>query len=306
MRHNYCDASCVLFNKKVTSMFGIDDASLYQCVRDGKWTLDKMFEVASVIPENVSGTGTWRYSEPLGFTYIMTSGMRITQFDEDGNPYVEKSLPIGVSNLADKLCPVLSDDTQTAAIKYTKNESVEDKYGVESLTDLFVDNRVLFKFGYTGNAIDLRQADVQFGILPVPKESDSQKDYCSYARMGWEASVYIPRSVQSVDFSDVITEAIAALSDKYVKPAYYDKLLKAQSVFDMESRDMIDIIFKTKVYDLVPLYSGGNFNTMGSFLQALEDGFNIDNSQLASSYASNAKVVNIYAKQLAKAVSKID
>ncbi len=306
VKHNFCDASCMLFNKRVTAQFGIDDAELYQAVRDGKWTLDRMIGVASIIPENVSGTGVWRYCEPIGYSYIMTSGMQITRFDEEGNPYVEKQLPIGISDLADKLCPIFSDDSQTVNFKYKVDKSVEDKYGVDDLYDLFVDDRALFKFGYTGSAIDLRQFDVEFGILPVPKQTESQKDYCSYARMGWDSAVYIPRSVKSVDFSDVITEAMGALSEKYVKSAYYDKILKGQTIFDMESRDMIDIIFRTKVYDMIALFSGADFNFQGGFLQALEDGFNFDNSQLASQYASNAKVINTYAKQLVRAVARID
>ena len=306
VRNNYCDASCILFNKKVTSMYGIDDAELYQCVRDGKWTLDKMIEVASAVPENVSGAGVWRYSEPLGHAYIMTSGMHITQFDEDGNPFIADALPLEVSNLADKLSPIFGDDTQTASFKHDIDSSVEDKYGVESITDLFVDNRVLFKFGYTEHAINLRKFDVQFGILPVPKKDDSQTEYCTCVCNGWEAAVYIPRSVKSVEFTDVITEAMAALSDVYLKTAYYDKILKGQSVFDLESRDMIDILFTTKVFDLYPLYSGGNYDYMGDFSQALEDGFNIDSSQFVSEYKSNAKVVNFHAKQLVKTVDKIE
>ena len=128
---NYRDANCVLFNKNVTSMFSISDDELYQCVRDGKWTLDRMFEIASAVPENVSGTGVWRYCEPSGYNFILTSGLKITKFDEEGSPYVESDLPIEISNLADKLCPIFSDPTQTAFFNYKVDESLEKKFGVE-------------------------------------------------------------------------------------------------------------------------------------------------------------------------------
>ena len=304
--HNYEDTCCILFNKKVTEMFDINDSDLYQTVKDGKWTIDKMIEIASAVPENSNGTGTWRYIDPTGYAWILAAGYKITQFDEDGEPYVADVIPVEISNLSDKLCPIFSNKSETAGTNYKNGESVETEYGVESLDDLFVDNKALFKFAYTASAINLRKYDVSFGIIPMPKATESQKDYCSYARMGMDSAVYIPRTVSSIELSDAITEALGALSQIYVKEAYYEKLLKGQSVFDLESREMIDIIMKTKVYDLIALYSGADYNQMGSFLQNLEDAFRIDNSNLASGYKGNARLCNFNAKQLIKAVNAIN
>ena len=304
--NNYCDTTCMLFNKTVTELYGIDDAELYQTVRDGDWTLDKMFEVASAVPENPSGNGVWRYDEPPGFDFIFTSGYRITKFNDEGEPYVEDKLPVEFSNLADKLCPVFSDDGQTIHTKYKKNETPENKYGVEDLRTLFIDNRALFRFGTTEGALEMRKEDVVFGILPYPKRDSSQKEYCSYARMGQDSAVYVPRTVKSLELTDVITEAMGALSQKYIKEAYYEKLLKGQSIFDAESSEMLDLIFSTKVYDLIALYSGADFNQWGEFLDTLNDSIRFDNSNLASGYAGSARLTNIYAQQLVKAVDKID
>ena len=304
--NNYCDTTCMLFNKSVTEMYGISDADLYQTVKDGDWTIDRMFEVASAVPENPSGTGTWRYDEPPGFDFILTSGYKITKFDEEGAPYVDDKLPIEFSNLADKLCPVFSDDSQTINIKYKKGEDPEKKYGTEELKNLFVDNRALFRFGTTEGALEMRKEDVTFGILPYPKRDSSQKQYCSYARMGQDSAVYIPRTVKSLEMTDVITEAMGALSQKYVKDAYYEKLLKGQSIFDAESSEMLDLIFSTKVYDLIAFYSGADFDQWGEFLDTLNDSIRFDNSNFASGYAGSARLTNIYAQQLVKAVDKIE
>ncbi|MBR6290017.1 MAG: hypothetical protein IKR53_01110, partial [Clostridia bacterium] len=279
---------------------------LYQTVRDGDWTLDRMFEVASAVPENPSGSGVWRYDEPPGFDFIFTSGYRITKFNDEGEPYVEDKLPVEFSNLSDKLCPVFSDDSQTINLKYKKNEEAGNKYGVEDLKTLFIDNRALFRFGTTEGALEMRKEDVVFGILPYPKRDSSQKEYCSYARMGQDSAVYVPRTVKSLELTDVITEAMGALSQKYIKAAYYEKLLKGQSVFDAESSEMLDLIFSTKVYDLIAFYSGADFNQWGEFLDTLNDSIRFDNSNLASGYAGSARLTNIYAQQLVKAVDKID
>ena len=303
---NYKDTHCILFNKKVTEMFGISDDDIYGAVKDGSWTIDKMIGFASVIPENASGTGTWRYVAPTGYSWIFAAGLKITQFDEEGNPSVADVVPIEISNLSDKLCPIFSSKAETAGTNYKKGESYQDLYGVEKAEDLFIDNRALFYFASTNHAMDLRKYDVSFGIIPMPKATDSQKDYCSYAQMGMDSAVYIPRTVSSIEMCDAITESLGALSQIYVKEAYYEKLLKGQSVFDLDSRDMIDIIMRTKVYDLIALYSGADFYQMGSFLQNLEDSFTIDNSNLASDYKGNARLCNFNAKQLVKAVNKIE
>ncbi len=303
---NYNDSCCILFNKTVTSMFGIDDTELYNTVKEGKWTIDRMIETASVIPENSTGTGVYRYLEPYGYAFIFSSGMKITSFDDEGNPSVPEALPIEFSNLADKLCPIFSNKAETVFTDYRKSEDPQKTYGVEELQEFFIDNKALFKFAYSAGAMEMRKYDVSFGILPLPKLNESQKNYCTYARMGMDSAVYIPRTVADINMSDAITEALAALSEIYVKEAYYEKLLKGQSIFDLESRDMIDIIFSTKVYDLIALYSGADYNQMGTFLQTLEDGIKLDNSNLASGYKGSARLCNFNAKMLVKAVAKID
>ncbi len=302
---NYQDTSCILFNKKVTEMFDIKDSDIYDAVKEGKWTIDRMIEIASVIPENPDFTGTWRYISPTGYAWIFAAGMKITQFDEEGKPSVADALPIEISNLSDKLCPIFSNKSETAATNYKANESAESVFGVEELDDLFIDNRALFKFAYTRSAMDLRKYDVSFGIIPMPKATESQKDYCSYARMGMDSAVYIPRTVSNLKMTDAVTESLGALSQIYVKDAYYEKLLKGQIVFDLESLEMIDILMRTKVYDLIALYSGADFNQMGMFLQNYEDSFTIDNTNLVSGYKSNARICNFSAKQLVKAVEAV-
>ena len=99
---------------------------------------------------------------------------------------------------------------------------------------------------------------------------------------------------------------MGALRQKYIKAAYYEKLLKGQSVFDAESSEMLDLIFSTKVYDLIAFYSGADFNQWGDFLDPLNDSIRFDNSNLASGYAGSARLTNVMAKQLVAAVDKID
>ena len=307
--NNYLDSACVLFNKDVTEAYGIADADLYDSVREGKWTIDRMFEVASAIPENtggVSGNGVWRYQQPNGVNFLFSSGFGITRFDEDGYPFVAEKLPEEWSDLADKICPAFSDDAQTIFVNLMRGERDEVKYGTDDLDDFFVGDRVLFKFTVSLGAINLRAYDVTFGILPQPKLDENQKDYRTFASVGYDSAVYMPKSLKNLDLTDTITEAMGALGEKYVKSAYYEKLLKGQSVFDSESMDMLDVIFSTKVYDMASLFDNGSMNGFGDFLLTVESGLVYDSSTFASSYAGMSRVANAMAKNLVKTVNKAD
>ena len=103
---------------------------------------------------------------------------------------------------------------------------------------------------------------------------------------------------------DTIVEAMAALSQKYLKPAFYDKMLKGRSVYDSESREMIDIVFNTKVYDLIDIFSDGDMNQWGEFMTLLDNSIKNESSGLASGYASLAKLTNMKMINKAKKLGK--
>ena len=99
---------------------------------------------------------------------------------------------------------------------------------------------------------------------------------------------------------------MGALSAKYVKTAYYDMLLRGQSIFDMESRDMLDIIFQTTVYDMVDIYSGGDVNQWGPLMQALSYDMTYDNTSITSNWKSNVKVTKYTIKNIIKTADNQD
>ncbi|MBQ7475557.1 MAG: hypothetical protein IJS78_06525 [Clostridia bacterium] len=304
---SFLDTSCMLFNKTVAAMFPeITDEELYNLAKEGKWTFDEMVRIAAYVPENPTGTGIYRYANVDSVGLIFSTGQTITKFDEDGAPTIEKSLPIELLDLSNKTVGIFSDTSQTPSWDWKKGEDKVTKYKVDKDYDWFRDNKALFEFAGTGDAIYLRQYDVVFGILPSPKGSDTQSRYYSYANPWGSGSVTIPKTTKSIDVTATITEAMAALSQKYLKSAYYDMLLRGQSIFDMESRDMLDIIFKTTVYDMVDIYSGGDVNQWGPLMQTISYCTAYDNSSFASDYSANARVTQFNIKQLLKVVDAQD
>ena len=291
---NYTDASCVLFNKNIQSDYEIED--LYSLVENGEWTFDKMLEVSSVIPANTNGSGAYRFSSPNGMAVIYANGYTVTKFNDDQNPYVEENLPIELSNLSDKFAPIFGDDNLTVNIKGMINsqyENFNDKYGYNGSSEMFADDNSLFHFTITGDAQYLRGEDVNFGILPMPKESSAQGRYITYAEPWSTFDVFVPKTTKDADVTGIILETMAALGEKYIKPAYYDSILRGHSSFDYESLDMLDIIIEGKVYDIIDfLAPDGNTNSDSSFVKTLKGSIQETNQGIASKYKMMAKLVN--------------
>lgn len=287
----YTDASAVLVNKAVADNYNIEIP--YDSVKDGTWTFDKMFEIASAVPANTTGSGQYRYGEPNGLAILFANGITVTKFDEDGVPYVESPLPTALSDLCDRFSVILGDSTQTAQVIYDRGETVEEKYGAESVEDMFIDGDILFSFKATSSAVAFREKDVEFGILPMPKGSASQSQYYSYASNWNTRFCAVPRCTRDLEVTDVIVEALAAVSLKYIKPAYYDKLLKGRSTHDTDSREMLDIIFETKIYDIVDIYTDCDINRSGELVRNLEKAIMYDSSSLASTYSSDVKIASL-------------
>ncbi len=299
---NYQDTYCVLFNKEVAKDYGIDEDELYKLASDGKWTFDKMVEIAeAAIPTNENGSGVYRYAEPIGYGIMLGLGIQMTKFDKDGIPYVDAQISAEVSNLADKVSAIMGDDTQTANRKYhsvggyMNMEEVDKKYGYESFSDLFADGKSLFIFSSTIDAAALREKDVQFGVLPMPKGSEKQESYVCQASPWGSFQVFVPKCTKDADTTDVILEAMAALGYKYIKPAYYDKILKSRSTHDRASKEMIDIVFESKVYDLIDIIAlDGSPNQSSAFVNVVEGAFAESSASFASKYFIQALKINGY------------
>lgn len=289
----YQDGYGVLFHKQVAEDYGIED--LYPLVENGQWTFDKMAEIASVIPENENGAGAYRYADPNGMAILIANGQTLTKFDDEGAPYVEEGLTPEISALADKYSAMFGDDSTTVAHRgFASGRYVNfaDKYGYGSIEEMFVEGKALFYFTTTDTAADLRVNEVKFGILPMPKGSETQDDYACYADPWTLVNVFIPRTTKDKVVTGVIVESLAALGYKYFKPAYYDILLKGRSVHDIESKPMIDIIFSSKKYDIINMLDvGGSNNNLGRFVTLTMGALTESNENIASRYMLVSKQV---------------
>ena len=227
---------CFYFNKDMVEKNKLENP--YDLVTDGKWTLDRMAEMASSVYADLNGNaevdnedqfGFWMTNENHAPNFLLASGLRLTQPDANGLPEYALGSEKIVS-LVDKLGELFSQEgLGTIAVGQSTND-------VQS----FIDGRCLFITGEFNFAETFRDMKFDFGILPYPKYDEAQSEYISSSRATY--SLFGILVTADADNCAAVLEALASENYRTVTPAYYEKALKVKYSRDDISSQMFDLI----------------------------------------------------------------
>ena len=268
----------MVFNKSYIQKYGIE--SPYDLVRSGDWTLDKFAEMIKMFSEDVNGDGEFDVNDSYGYVtdfwlynanYIYSTGNLCVQKTPDNKLeltlYNEK-----VISLIEKLYDMIHVGNNTF------------QYDIYSPCTLPIDqNRSFIQSLWLYDLPEMRGMNVDFGIIPCPKYDKAQEKYLTSvdARGGVLA---LPINASDIERSGIIVEALSAESRRYVVPAYYDISLTMKDARDEESKDMLDILFDGRVYDIGYIYDSGMYWVMGNLLQAKKTDFASEYEKSANTY----------------------
>lgn len=266
----------MLFNKKIISDNDLQEP--YDLVKSGNWTLDKFNELVKNVSEDANGDS--KYDEKDIYGFLTTDGGGLTNFLytcdvktvelSDGVPQIV------VENYKEKISDILT---------FCKKLIHENNYTWISVSDpdqtkqMFMNNQGLFYSEVLSYIVNLSDMEAPFGVIPTPKYDESQKEYRTHVD-GIGSMISIPVNVENPEQTAYILEALALYSYSYVTPAYYDVTLKRKKTRDYESSEMIDIILRSRVYDIGYVYSSIGLSTMFNGL------VRTGKTDLASRYAS--------------------
>ena len=118
----------------------------------------------------------------------------------------------------------------------------------EAIDRVFRENRALFWVGNFGATVNMRDMESDFGLLPIPKWNEAQKQYCCTVT-GGSAPVTIPITVPDAHITALITDAMAYESMFTLTPAFYDVFLDEKILRDEDSHATVDLMFASKKYD---------------------------------------------------------
>ena len=276
----------VVFNKRVVETNSLENP--YELVNEGKWTIDKLQEMARKVTAEVDGTTGMSHKDKYGFlinsnfvtSMYVGSGHTLTGKDADDIPYIAISKEQTTAfPIFDKIFNLVNDTTATGMIDNTSGSyytsAVAGGGSVwDAATESVASGNALFRAMAIIDIIDLGEYDCDFGIIPVPKYDEIQENYYSLVSTLYASSVAIPASARDSEMSSIIAQALCEASTDTTKDAYVEIILKLRKIRDEESEAMLDKIFAERVYDLGIIYSWGGdssgaANAIGGFMNSI-------------------------------------
>ena len=263
-----------MFNKTLLGKYILEDP--YTLVREGKWTFDKMNEMASKVSADLNGDSQMTAEDQYGLgwqssvgaqPFIFGAGEKVSKMDKDG-------------------LPRFSLDSERFADIYTKirdtiaNHDVYYSGADEDVLKMFYEERSLFFTEVLNCAKKLRPYEVDFGLLPLAKWGEDQEEYIQYVDAWCLSPVVVAKNNTNPDRTGFIIQALAEASKDYLVQPYYETVLNGKVLRDEKSSEMLDIVVNNFVLDNCDIYQ------WGGILTVLRDGI-ANGSDLSSIIAAN-------------------
>ena len=267
-----------LFSKDVIQEHDLEDP--YQIVREGKWTVDKMWEMGKTVTQDLNGDGIMDDSDKYALVTqthcmhgnVVGAGHFVITKDENDMPILNITDPI-IEESYSKWIEIINDRTNSIVAQDWQHKYTGDTIWDQQL-DMLMEKRALWLYTGMNRVTMLREAECNFGILPDPKHSESQGEYYNAVYAGCTTAISIPVTASDIERTGIVLEALTAESYYTLRPAYYDISLKSKLMRDDESGEMLDLIFATRCYDLGQVYNwGGIFDMFATETQKKNTAF---------------------------------
>lgn len=255
---NICDKDLtwfIMFNKKIAADYNIGD--LYGVVSDGKWTLENFTTLTKGVTTDLNGDGKfdtsdlWGHVTPFNRTalaLLYSCGVTTVVKDADDIPV------INIDN--DKTYTVYGDILKLYFEDNASFDIMKAPNFWRQCEKMFSDNQILFYTECMQNVERMRAMNDDFGILPMPKYSETDASplhmVCDFA-----SALSVPVTCSDSERTGIILEAMTAASTDTVLAAYYEICLKTKYSRDEQSSAMIDIILRDRYYDVAYIYGWG-------------------------------------------------
>ena len=238
----------VFFSRSLCDDHGL--AYPYELVKEGKWTLDRMLEMANAVKTDVNGDGKYTVEDDIvGHLeqndhvkhWLYAMGEKSVDIDAEGNLRLR-----------------ILDERQIGAIDKLYGAMVENDLTYTGKAADFAAGHALFYGDMLAFVNQLREMTTDFGIIPMPKYDEAQARYGEYISNGWTTAYAVPMTNGDPARTGVILEVLSGYSTDTVRQALYEVALSAKLVRDTDSVEMLDIIFDSKSYDWAVDFTWGS------------------------------------------------
>ena len=126
------------------------------------------------------------------------------------------------------------------------NNAVDTGFNYQAI---FMNNRALMMIGLLQAADMFRAIEIDFGVLPMPKYDEGQRDYYSFLGPAMPLTV-VPTSSHDPEFAGAVMDAMAYMSYKDVTPIFFDMTVSHKQLRNDDSIEMLQIIRNNSAFDI--------------------------------------------------------
>lgn len=246
---------CLFFDKDM-----MDDRQLeypYEYVNNGNWTYDAFYSYITSVHGDLNGDGIYDAdNDEFGYVvdnenyisaYLAAFDVPITKKDETGYPQLTI---FEDENFIERFQAAYALIRNDEGSLYAEGTQINVTSSSGTSIKMFSEKRALFISSCLGQAERLRGAEINFGIVPLPKYSERQKEYTTTSWDGYTLFC-IPKQISELEKVGTVIENLAGYSHQLVYPAFVDVTLKGKIIdtYDDDSREMVDIIRAGATYD---------------------------------------------------------
>jgi hypothetical protein len=247
----------------------------YTLVREGRWTIDVMSEYAKTMTD-LGGNDTLEIDDRVGFVtewgsgYYYMAAAGVQGSTNDGSRMTFTMNTIQAQEMITKISELLTNKLVTKIVV----DSYNDDYTATGTLSYFSDHKIAFFSNYIYAALELRDMEADFGMLPLPKLNREQAEYCSVANRWLASYATIPLSCDNPEEAAIMLNALAYYGNKFLKEAIYDRSFRSLKLLrDEDSVEMFELILASQKQDLGLLLNDKVYATATSLAKNNPKGF---------------------------------
>ena len=248
--------AALAFNKVAAQDNDLPD--LYEITSKGDWTIEILDQCCRGVLADLNGDQVFDEHDFYGFlgkhdvAPSFKDGFESMIITKDSDGMYEFTLGSEYDiEVSEVILEFMSED-------YFFNQHL---YGMSDpdFTQKFGAGEGLFFWMRMDEVTNLRAAETDFGILPIPKYDEHQTRYYDLVMPDGDSILAVPISNDAPEVTGFVLEALTAESYYTVYPAFFDVVMMGKCTRDPESRDMLGIIFNSRTYDTGLVQGLGGF-----------------------------------------------
>lgn len=250
-------ATEIYFNKTIYDGLYPDSSysELYKMVDDGKWTIDRMMEMAETARNDLDGDGVMGETDRYG---IVSSNIAYVLLYSMGSEYI------------------IPDENEGYVLNFNGEHNIDVFQKMFRLCNsdyylhmnewlapntVFGDGLALFQISAFDQAYRIMKTGVDYGILPLPKYNEAQTRY--YTVNNATGCFTIFTSCDDLEFSAIMLNAWNYYSYEIIRPQYKESFYKYNIAGESEDSRMIDLIFENMTPEFAHAYGTSFGNPAG-------------------------------------------